>query len=149
MLVDAKTLMVLAANYFQGPILAGPRENRPLCLGRRLSPDYATEHGSDRRFLREKGGRQKCYVDTGPILERDFAATAGLYWRGKSTICLNERLGTWFFIGVILTTLEFAADSSVSKSVRLLYPLHRRLSYPGHYPPLPARCSPLYLLPDD
>ena len=64
-------------------------------------------------FLQENGGRQKCYVDTGPILERDFAATAGLSWQGKSTMCLNERLGTWFFIGVILTTLEFEADPPV------------------------------------
>ena len=57
-------------------------------------------------LLRENGGRQKCYIDTGPILERDFAAVAGLSWQGKSTMCLNERLGTWFFIGVILTSLK-------------------------------------------
>ena len=61
-------------------------------------------------FLRDLGGRQKCYVDTGPILERDFAAVSGLAWQGKSTMCLNERLGTWFFIGVILTSLEFEPD---------------------------------------
>jgi epoxyqueuosine reductase len=61
-------------------------------------------------LLRENGGRQKCYIDTGPILERDFAAVAGLSWQGKSTMCLNERLGTWFFIGVILTSLEFEPD---------------------------------------
>ena len=64
-------------------------------------------------FLRENGGYQKCYVDTGPILERDFATTSGLSWQGKSTMCLNERLGTWFFIGVILTTLEFEPDPPV------------------------------------
>jgi epoxyqueuosine reductase len=62
-------------------------------------------------YLQAQGGTQKCYVDTGPVLERDFAALSGLSWQGKSTICLNERLGTWFFLGVILTTLELAPDA--------------------------------------
>jgi epoxyqueuosine reductase len=61
-------------------------------------------------FLSERGGSQKCYVDTGPVLERDFAAEAGVGWQGKSTLCLNERLGTWFFLGTILTTLALEPD---------------------------------------
>src|SRR5438874_8909467 len=57
------------------------------------------------QFLRESGGRQKCYVDTGPMLERDYAATAGIGWHGKSTMLLNREFGTWFFLAEILTTL--------------------------------------------
>jgi epoxyqueuosine reductase len=113
-LVEAKTVLVLAANYFQGP---NPRRHQGKIARYAWGDDY---HQIMLRnmvpidaFLQEKGGRQKCYVDTGPILERDFAATAGLSWQGKSTMCLNERLGTWFFIGVILTTLEFGADPPV------------------------------------
>lgn len=60
--------------------------------------------------LAEHGGTQKCYVDTGPVLERDFAAEAGVGWHGKSTILLDPKLGTWFFLGEILTTLELPAD---------------------------------------
>ena len=60
-------------------------------------------------FLRRCGGTQKCYVDTGPMLERDHAAAAGVGWHGKSTMLLNRQLGTWFFLAEILTTLEFAA----------------------------------------
>jgi epoxyqueuosine reductase len=61
-------------------------------------------------FLAEAGGRQKFYVDTGPVLERDFAAEAGIGWHGKSTMFLNRRLGTWFFLAEIFTTLELAPD---------------------------------------
>jgi epoxyqueuosine reductase len=111
-LVDAKTLIVMATNYFQG---GNPRRPKGKIARYAWGDDYHQIMLQNMvpidSFLRENGGRQKCYVDTGPILERDFAATAGLSWQGKSTMCLNERLGTWFFIGVILTTLELEADS--------------------------------------
>src|SRR5437879_9990879 len=64
-------------------------------------------------FLREFGGEQKCYVDTGPVLERDYAAQAGIGWHGKSTMLIDQRLGTWFFLAEILTTLELPADEPV------------------------------------
>ena len=62
------------------------------------------------RFLAAAGGRQKFYVDTGPVLERDFAAEAGIGWHGKSTMLLDRELGTWFFIAEIFTTLELPPD---------------------------------------
>ena len=61
-------------------------------------------------FLAELGGIQKCYVDTGPVLERDHAAEAGIGWHGKSTMLIDARLGTWFFLGEILTTLDLPPD---------------------------------------
>ena len=63
------------------------------------------------KFLRDFGGQQKCYVDTGPILERDHAAQAGIGWHGKSTMLIDPRLGTWFFLAEILTTLDLPPDS--------------------------------------
>jgi epoxyqueuosine reductase len=61
-------------------------------------------------FLSGLGGTQKCYVDTGPILERDHAAEAGVGWHGKSTMLIDAKFGTWFFLGEIFTTLELPAD---------------------------------------
>lgn len=46
------------------------------------------------------------YADTGPVAERVFAKHAGLGWLGKNTLLLNERLGSWLFLGVILTSLD-------------------------------------------
>jgi epoxyqueuosine reductase len=60
--------------------------------------------------LQSLGGVQKRYVDTGPVLERDFATDAGLGWNGKSTMQIHRRLGTWFFLAEILTTLEIEPD---------------------------------------
>ena len=48
----------------------------------------------------------RTYADTGPLHERVFAKHAGLGWLGKNTLLLNAKLGSWFFLGVILTTLD-------------------------------------------
>jgi epoxyqueuosine reductase len=48
----------------------------------------------------------RVYADTGPLHERVFAKHAGLGWLGKNTLLLSAKLGSWFFLGVILTTLD-------------------------------------------
>jgi len=48
----------------------------------------------------------RIYADTGPINERVLAKHAGLGWLGKNTLLLNERIGSFFFLGVIFNTLD-------------------------------------------
>ncbi len=60
------------------------------------------------------GTRSLWYVDTGPILERDLAQRAGIGFVGKHTNLISRRLGNWFFLAEILTTLELAPDAPES-----------------------------------
>ena len=131
-LPEARSIIVLALNYWQGEARGGRAEGKRSTPNvQRPTSNSEAAHGRIARyawgddyhdviakkldkidmFLREFGGTQKCYVDTGPVLERDHAAQAGIGWHGKSTMLIDPRLGTWFFLGEILTTLELPPDA--------------------------------------
>jgi epoxyqueuosine reductase len=117
-LPGCRTVICLALNYFPGK---NPfPENHP--GGYRIARyawnnDYHDLIEKKLRELDQKlqtlGGTQKFYVDTGPVLERDFASDAGLGWNGKSTMQIHRRLGTWFFLADILTTLDLTPDAPI------------------------------------
>src|SRR5215472_7041812 len=52
----------------------------------------------------------RCYVDTGPLVERVYAKYSGIGWIGKNTCILNQKIGSWLFLGVILTSLDLTPD---------------------------------------
>ena len=133
-LPGARSVIVLAMNYWQGGEEGErrkakgdgfPIESQPSPFAFRPSPFRIARYawGDDYHDVIEKklraldawlaarGGCQRCYVDTGPMLERDFAALAGAGWHGKSTMLIHPQLGAWFFLAEILTTLELAPDA--------------------------------------
>jgi epoxyqueuosine reductase len=64
----------------------------------------AVERGLKQRFGTEL--QTRCYVDTGPLVERSYAERAGIGWTGKNTCILNQQKGSWLLLGVIITPLE-------------------------------------------
>ncbi|MEZ0275007.1 MAG: tRNA epoxyqueuosine(34) reductase QueG [Roseimicrobium sp.] len=113
-LPGAQSVIMFAMNYFQGEEQPGDLEGRIARYA--WNDDY---HDLIEKKLREvdaflisRGGTQRYYVDTGPVLERDFASESGLGWNGKSTMQIHRSLGTWFFLADILTTLELTPDPS-------------------------------------
>ena len=122
----ARSVVVCAVNYNgDGPLSIASAETGTGWIARyawsgreveggELAPsDYHDEMlGRLRRVeaaLRERYACEtKCYVDTGPLVERAAAAKAGVGWIGKNTCVLNQGLGSWLLLGVIVTSLEVA-----------------------------------------
>lgn len=82
--------------------------------------DYHDVMGRRLRGLEERiaeafpGTGTRRYVDTGPLLERELAARAGLGAQGKNTNLLSREAGSWFLLGEVLLTLELAPDPPVA-----------------------------------
>jgi epoxyqueuosine reductase len=91
---------------------AWSREDYHDAVLRRLKQVEAALHQS---FLAEQNSTltTRSYVDTGPIVERVFAKYAGIGWTGKNTCLINQKKGSWLFLGVILTSLELIPDLPV------------------------------------
>ncbi len=113
-LPDIRSVVVLATNYSHPDL----KPAGDAALGRiaryAWSDDYhdviKPRLDSLAGIMTAAGGQQRCFVDSGPVLERDWAAACGVSWHGKSTMGIHPQLGTWFFLSVIFTTLEFEPD---------------------------------------
>ena len=67
-----------------------------------------------RQFAEDTGAEVKVFVDTAPLMEKPLAELAGLGWQGKHTNLVSQDLGSWLFLGVMLTSAELAPDEAGS-----------------------------------
>ena len=106
-LSGVQTIIVVGANYHTQPLAARLRDDPSLGIVSNYA--WAGDYHDlllprlDQLAL-HVGGAHRSYVDTGPILERDLAARAGLGFVGKNTNLIHPRLGSWLFLGVLLLT---------------------------------------------
>jgi epoxyqueuosine reductase len=110
---DARSVVVVLHNYYQPQAVIGGRAR----LARYAQGD--DYHSVMKQHLGELadaivtaagGGRTRTLADAGPLPERELARRAGLGWFGKNTMLISQRLGSFTFIGVVLTDLELARD---------------------------------------
>lgn len=60
--------------------------------------------------------RTRVVIDTAPLLERDFGRLAGIGWFGKNTMLISRAIGSWFFLGAVLTDVELAYDNPADQN---------------------------------
>lgn len=112
---DTRSVIVVAMNY----------HNRAPQPGAARIARYAWSGQDYHNVLRERlrhlsnvlhdccpQARSRVVIDTAPLLERDFAQLAGIGWFGKNTMLISREIGSWFFLGAILTSAELQYDRS-------------------------------------
>jgi len=114
LLPTAQSVVAVTLNYNQpNP----PRPGYPRIARYALGRDYhKVLRGKLRRlssWIQAAYPDSECRacVDSAPIFERDYAHLAGLGWFGKNTMLIDSKRGSWFFIGLLLTSVSFAIDS--------------------------------------
>lgn len=112
-LPGTQSVIVVGLNYQNG------NETTPGCRISRYAWGQEDYHSLLKRKLKQlcrqlrdlmPNAVTRPVVDTAPLLERDFARMAGLGWQGKNTMLINRSIGSWFFLGAILTTAELSYD---------------------------------------
>ena len=114
---EAKTAIVLAQNYGPAfdPLHRLELREKAVIASYALNRDY---HGMVKGKLKRLGqwlshvskSKVKVFCDTAPLMEKPLAAKAGLGWQGKHTNLVSRELGSWFFIGTIVTTATLECD---------------------------------------
>ena len=118
-LEGAQSVVVVALSYRQpaAPLIEGEAGARGRVAMYAWGDDYhdviqskLAELVSRMRAKIEEPFEVRVCVDTAPILERELAAAAGIGWIGKNTLVLHHEIGSYFFLGAVVTTLELAPD---------------------------------------
>lgn len=114
LLPGARSVIAVALNYHQ-PLAHRP--GQPRIARYALGRDYhRILRGRLRRLVRWGNeawpdSSWRVCVDSAPILEREYAHRAGLGWFGKNTMLIDSRRGSWFVIGLLLTTVNLPPDA--------------------------------------
>ncbi len=114
----ATTAVVTLTNYFHGDRSPPPPSEPPVPRVAQYawSPDYHDVLGKRLEQLAAAirdlipAATTRCYIDAGPVPERELAQLAGLGWIGKNMMLIHPEIGSFTFIGVILTDADLEPD---------------------------------------
>jgi epoxyqueuosine reductase len=114
-LPGAKSIVCVAVNYYT-PVPHLSDEEHGKISRYAWGEDYHRLIGRKLEELRSwmvgefPGSETTWYVDTGPVLEKAWAERAGIGWQGKHSNVINRELGSWIFLGELITTLSLRPD---------------------------------------
>ena len=74
----------------------------------------AVEHDLHQAFVETESLQTRCYVDTGPVVERHLAQLAGIGWIGKNACVINQQMGSWMLLGTIVTSLPIQLEATLA-----------------------------------
>ncbi|MDB6168255.1 MAG: hypothetical protein JWM88_1119 [Verrucomicrobia bacterium] len=118
-LAGARTVIMLGVNYWAGRLAAGPATWARYALNEdyhdTMKPALVQAGLALEEIYGAAGGDYRWYVDTGPVLERSWAARAGLGFVGKNAMLISRRHGNWLFLASILTRVAIAPDEPIRK----------------------------------
>jgi epoxyqueuosine reductase len=117
-LPGVRSVIVCAMNYNTSRPLTSYDRMRAWVSRYAWGADYHETLQANLRQLaawveRRTGGQTRTYVDTGPLLERVYAKYGGIGWFGKNTCIINQKLGSWLFLGCVLADIELDYDLPV------------------------------------
>jgi epoxyqueuosine reductase len=118
-LPGARTVIMLGVNYWAGRTETGGATWARYALNEDYHDTLKPALVAAGRAIEEACGASaldcRYYVDTGPVLERSWAARAGLGFVGKNAMLISRRHGNWLFLAAILTRVAFAPDEPIRK----------------------------------
>ena len=118
-LAGARSVIMLGVNYWPGKLPAGGATWARYALHEdyhdTIKPALAAAGRALEEIYGAGAGDYRYYVDTGPVLERSWAARAGLGFVGKNAMLISRRHGNWLFLASILTRVELPPDEPVRK----------------------------------
>lgn len=114
-LPGAQSVICVAMNYHV-PLQEASGEHQGRIARYALGDDYhelikgRLQALADRVRELAPEAQTRAAVDTAPVMEKELAARAGIGWLGKNTCVINENIGSWLFLGEIITTLPLVPD---------------------------------------
>jgi epoxyqueuosine reductase len=112
LLEGCQSVVAVSLNYYQEPPERDGKIAR-YALGRDYHKVIRTKLNHLSKAIQDEhpDALNRACVDSAPILDRAYASLAGLGWFGKNTMLIDSKRGSWFFIGLLLTTVPYELDA--------------------------------------
>ena len=118
LLENYKSMIVVGLNYYQNTEADFGENISIYSYGKDYHKVIKKKLKKLQEFLKNNNINSRCFVDSAPVWEKYFAVKAGLGWIGKNSLLINREIGSFFFIGVVLTDFDFGETEPINHSCK-------------------------------